>query len=88
MKTTTIGAYPKPEFLPVPDWFRISGGPDSGDPTTDYSRVVGAAGGDLEALFEKATHQVVRDQVEAGIDIPTDPRRPTSRPVDRSTSAK
>ena len=21
LKTTTIGAYPKPDYIPVPDWF-------------------------------------------------------------------
>jgi len=72
MKTTTIGAYPKPDFLPVPDWFRVAGGPDSNDPTTEYGRAVAAGGSELEALFERAVHQAVGDQVEAGIDIPTD----------------
>ena len=22
IQTTTIGAYPKPEYVPIPDWFR------------------------------------------------------------------
>jgi len=52
MKITTIGAYPKPDFLPVPDWFRVAGGPDSDDPTTEYGRAIAAGGSELEALFD------------------------------------
>ncbi len=32
--TTTIGAYPKPDFLAVGDWFDAAGdGPDRTEPT-------------------------------------------------------
>ena len=72
MLTTTIGAYPKPDYVTVPDWFRIPDGPDSGDPTGAYTAAVDAAGAELEAAFVRGTHAAVRDQVAAGIDIPTD----------------
>ena len=70
--TTTIGAYPKPDFLPVIDWFRKPGGTDDPRPTEGYQESVAAMGAEGEALFRRATEAVVKDQVGAGIDIPTD----------------
>ncbi len=70
--TTTIGAYPKPDFVPVPDWFRAKAGPDTADPTDGYLEALAAMGDEAEALFERGVRQVVEDQVGAGIDIPTD----------------
>ncbi len=70
--TTTIGAYPKPDFVTVPDWFR-AGGPNADDPTGAYTAFMRRA--DREAIVEmldRGTRAAVRDQVEAGIDIPTD----------------
>ena len=72
MLTTTIGAYPKPDDLHLPDWFRAPGGPDTGHPTDGWRRVMEALGPDAEALLARATRQVIQDQVDAGIDIPTD----------------
>ncbi|MCH7889423.1 MAG: cobalamin-independent methionine synthase II family protein [Proteobacteria bacterium] len=69
--TTTIGAYPKPDFVELPDWFR-DGGPGAGDPTTNYTAFMRQAGDDLEEILVRGAEQVVRDQVEAGIDVPTD----------------
>jgi methionine synthase II (cobalamin-independent) len=70
--TTTIGAYPKPDFVPIPDWFRAQGGPDTSDPTQGYLEAIAAMGEEAEALFARGVRQVVEDQVGAGIDIPTD----------------
>ena len=28
LTTTTIGAYPKPDYVQIPDWFRAPAGPD------------------------------------------------------------
>ena len=70
--TTTIGAYPKPDYLEVPDWFRSAGGPNTDDPTTAYTEYMRNAGGETEALLVRAVRQVIADQVDAGIDIPTD----------------
>jgi 5-methyltetrahydropteroyltriglutamate--homocysteine methyltransferase len=66
--TTTIGAYPKPSYVPIADWFTK---PD-GDYTGAYLDELAAAGDQAEALFERATREVVSDQIDAGIDIPTD----------------
>ena len=70
--TTTIGAYPKPRYVPVGDWFTEPDGAEIPAPTARYAETVAAAGEDAEALFVRATHEAVRDQVEAGIEVPTD----------------
>jgi len=71
--TTTIGAYPKPDFVKLPDWFNASkGGPDNADPTTGWAEALAALGPDAEAIIARGVHQAIQDQVEAGIDIPTD----------------
>ncbi len=69
--TTTIGAYPKPDYVSLPDWFT-----DRGDkmrnPTRDYNQALQALGDQAEDVFARGTREVVLDQVNAGIDIPTD----------------
>lgn len=69
---TTIGAYPKPDCTPISDWFQAPRGPDDPDPTAAFAQQLAAAGDAAEALFLKATEAVVTDQVEAGIEVPTD----------------
>jgi 5-methyltetrahydropteroyltriglutamate--homocysteine methyltransferase len=70
--TTTIGAYPKPDCVPVPDWFRNEAGPDTPNPTKGYLEALARMGEEAEELFARGVKQVVDDQVEAGIDVPTD----------------
>jgi len=73
VRTTTIGAFPKPDFLDVTDWFdQEAGGPDSTDPTQRYSEDLERLGDEAEAQFVRAADAVIRDQVAAGIDIVTD----------------
>ena len=36
MLTTVIGAYPKPKYLKITDWFSASGGTDTEYPTKFY----------------------------------------------------
>ena len=72
LTTTTIGAYPKPGFLPLSDWFAGTEGTDTPHPTEAYETEVARMGAEADALFAKAAAQVIGDQVEAGIDIPTD----------------
>lgn len=75
IKTTCIGAYPKPEYVPIIDWFDA----DEGDQdmtttraTLSYEQRLAEAGPQAEALFVKAANEVIADQIECGIDIPTD----------------
>jgi 5-methyltetrahydropteroyltriglutamate--homocysteine methyltransferase len=69
--TTTIGAYPKPEYVPIPDWFQ-SGNTIAQDPTRAYDNCDRCQGEEAEALLDQATKEVIEAQVRAGIDIPTD----------------
>ncbi|MEE8376523.1 MAG: 5-methyltetrahydropteroyltriglutamate--homocysteine methyltransferase [Acidimicrobiia bacterium] len=62
--TTTIGSFPKPDYVPVRDWFQ-----------TPYSATFDAFYFDnrnLETRFALATKAAVAAQVDAGVDIPTD----------------
>lgn len=70
--TTCIGAYPKPEFVKLPDWFNVDDGPDTADPTAPWLNAMDAMGDQAKAIIERGIAEVVMDQVEAGIDIPTD----------------
>jgi 5-methyltetrahydropteroyltriglutamate--homocysteine methyltransferase len=72
MLTTTIGAYPKPEDVPIRDWFQREGGPDTPEPIAGYAETVRQYGARLQTLLDRATVQALREQVDLGIDIPTD----------------
>ena len=72
MLTTVIGAYPKPSFLQLPDWFNAEGGTDTLKPTVDYNNAIKKMGEKAESIFLKAAAEVINDQVECGIDIITD----------------
>lgn len=74
LTTTCIGAYPKPDWLPVHDWFQIEQGHTSGgaDVTQAYTDVMAHADAEVGALLDKATGAAVADQVACGIDVPTD----------------
>ncbi len=70
--TTCIGAYPKPEYVRLPDWFNIPAGPDTADPTRLWAAAMEAMGPDAEGIIARGVAEVVKDQLDAGIDIPTD----------------
>lgn len=70
--TTTIGAYPKPDYVRLPDWFTHPEGPDAADPTRGWADAMEALGDDAETVIARGVREVIDDQVRAGIDIPTD----------------
>ena len=70
--TTCIGAYPKPDYVKLPDWFNIPDGPDTADPTKQWTTAMAAMGSDAEQIIARGVGEAVQDQVDAGIDIPTD----------------
>jgi 5-methyltetrahydropteroyltriglutamate--homocysteine methyltransferase len=73
LQTTTIGAFPKPGYVPISDWFQGAEGPDTVHPTEGYSaQLERVAGEEAEGLFVRAAQEVIADQLAAGIDIPTD----------------
>ena len=81
LNTTTIGAYPKPAGTPIGDWFPDPRDADAGKKgegllkrwqRANYEQGLAQAGEEAEARFVAAIAEAVRDQVEAGVDIPTD----------------
>jgi len=74
ISTTCIGAYPKPDYVPMRDWFLVDRGLTgaSGDVTRAANRLQEAQDPETESLYRKATESAVTDQTACGIDIPTD----------------
>lgn len=72
IQTTCIGAYPKPEYVKLPDWFNIPVGPDTADPTKSWLKAMQGLGPDADAIISRGIAEVINDQVGAGINIPTD----------------
>ncbi|MBD3306055.1 5-methyltetrahydropteroyltriglutamate--homocysteine methyltransferase [candidate division KSB3 bacterium] len=69
--TTTIGAYPKPSYVPVPDWFQ-DGNTAATNSIDAYNRYLQNRPDNTEILLDRATQEVVQEQVHLGIDFPTD----------------
>ena len=72
MITTVIGAYPKPNYLKITDWFNAQGGTDNPNPTKFYTKEIKKMGDKVEELFFKAAKEIIDDQIDCGIDIITD----------------
>jgi len=68
LTTTTIGAYPKPESVAVETWF----GERTRRPSDGYEAALARMGAEADELMDAAVAEVIREQVAAGIDIPTD----------------
>ena len=69
IRTTCIGAFPKPDWVPIRDWFQV----DLGEP--DYADQVVSGWSDdprHDPVFRRATRAAVKAQTGAGISIPTD----------------
>ncbi|SLN33894.1 5-methyltetrahydropteroyltriglutamate--homocysteine methyltransferase [Roseovarius litorisediminis] len=71
LTTTCIGAYPKPDYVPISDWFQVRHDAEEYNDTVlrQWSE---ANSGDALALMDRATAEVVADQIACGIDVPTD----------------
>ena len=68
--TTCIGAYPKPDYVAIGNWAE-TGAPDDGA-TRDFSYTQDSASSVPEDLLQRATEDAIQDQLECGIDLPTD----------------
>ena len=64
--TTCIGAYPKPDYVNLPDWFEDL---DTPDPTSGWAEAMDAMGEEAVEILNRGTREAVLDQVNAGIDI-------------------
>ena len=71
LRTTTIGSYPKPDYTPVPGWFSIRE-VHARNPTKTYSEFMRSRTPEAVALLDKATQEIVREQADLGIDIPSE----------------
>ena len=74
LTTTCIGAYPKPDYVPIRDWFQIDEGltATSGEVTRRANETNLRDDAESEALYVKATQAAVEDQVTCGVTVPTD----------------
>jgi 5-methyltetrahydropteroyltriglutamate--homocysteine methyltransferase len=72
--TTCIGAWPKPDYVPVRDWFQVEGGllDTSGDVTRAATAARATQNAGTETLYARATKAAVEDQIGCGIDVPSD----------------
>ena len=73
--TTTIGAFPKPKYVPIRDWFdaaKDAGGMNTSETTYQYSKDIEKNKDAHEGLFIRAAQEVLGIQIRAGISIPTD----------------
>ena len=71
IQTTTIGAYPKPEYVPIPDWFQEET-TVAKDPTRALDDCRACHDLEVKDLLDRGTQEVVLEQVRLGIDIPSD----------------
>ncbi len=69
IRTTCIGAFPKPDYVPIKDWFHV----DMAD--ENYTSDVVDQWTDSpenDEQFRRATEEVIKEQLSCGITIPTD----------------
>ncbi|XP_035684785.1 5-methyltetrahydropteroyltriglutamate--homocysteine methyltransferase-like isoform X2 [Branchiostoma floridae] len=77
LQTTVIGSYPKPESVPVPDWFKAVAGIRKGQEGfsaqeyNDFRNDVTSTE-ELEKQITRAIREVIQEQVDIGIDVITD----------------
>ena len=75
LSTTTVGSFPKPNYLPIQDWFdasRTKGTMNSPETTSGFTEYNMSKSATDERQFIKAASEIIKLQIEAGIDIPTD----------------
>ena len=74
--TTTIGAYPKPDYVPLRGWHEAKPEDEQGRHPSDPTRALRERGRvdpeEEQRLLDRATREVVEEQAELGIDVPTD----------------
>ena len=58
MLTTVIGAYPKPSYIKITDWFNAAGGTDTKFPTKFYKNEIKKMGDNVGELLNKATKEI------------------------------
>ena len=59
MLTTVIGAYPKPDYLKITDWFNAKGGTDTANPTKFYENEIKKMGSNAELILIKQLRKLL-----------------------------
>ncbi|MDC0864768.1 cobalamin-independent methionine synthase II family protein [Rickettsiaceae bacterium] len=68
--TTTVGAYPKPSYIVMPDWFDNT---NDLTPSVAYEKFIESTNENkLHEDLDRAIKDVIEKQIAYGIDIPTD----------------
>ncbi len=70
--TTCIGAYPKPRYISDSRWSESVPQDNDDSETRGFSYVSSQPDTDTVELLDRATRDAIEDQLECGIDIPTD----------------
>ena len=71
---TCIGAYPKPDYVPMRDWFQTDDGliDKAGQVTRHANTVSTRDNAETEAAYVRATQAAIEDQIACGVTLPTD----------------
>ena len=69
LTATAIGAFPKPDYVKLPDWFADMG---ASNPTVGWSEALAKMGDEAQGIIKRGVGEAVCAQVAAGVDIPTD----------------
>jgi len=72
LTTTCIGAYPKPDYVKLPDWFNHPAGTDTADPTALWEKAMADLGPDAPGIIARGVAEAIADQIAGGVEIPTD----------------
>jgi 5-methyltetrahydropteroyltriglutamate--homocysteine methyltransferase len=72
IKTTCIGAFPKPDYISATNWSESGEQVDGESAARQFSYANSTLMPDTSDLFDRATQDAIGDQVACGIDIPTD----------------
>ena len=72
IRTTCIGAYPKPAFIRSSSWNESAAASDERTDARGFEYSLSHPEPFSDDLFARATRMAVIDQVECGVDIPTD----------------
>jgi 5-methyltetrahydropteroyltriglutamate--homocysteine methyltransferase len=72
IKTTCIGAFPKPDYINVGNWSETQAQSERKADARCFSYVASRPDADTQELLDLATQEAVEDQVACGIDVPTD----------------
>ena len=69
IQTTCIGAYPKPDYVTTGNWSETQ---EQNHDARSFTYTNDDASNVSKELLDQATREAVKDQVECGVDIPTD----------------